>query len=255
MDRESLADGVDRTTMELRMQLEQVTAASQLLEQAWDTARAQDYLSIINQSVCRMLRVIERLELMHLLTDEAGPAFTAVPTDLGPFTEALCDKVESVLAMGGIRFDWTAPEHLLARVDEALLTHMLLELICNSAKAGKEVTLTLTQRGGKACFSIKDDGPGAAPEELARMFDAGIGPVGRGIPLAQRIAELHSGSLMANNVPGKGLTMMAVLPIASGSWQTLLESPRAPAPQSGFDEVLVTLSELLPAAAFSPENL
>ena len=55
---------------QLRMQLAQMTAASQLLEQYATDEKSRAYLSTINQSVCRMLRLVGRLELARRLTDE-----------------------------------------------------------------------------------------------------------------------------------------------------------------------------------------
>ncbi len=44
-------------------------------------------------------------------------------------------------------------------------------------------------------------------------------------------------------------------PINAKSQERLPGSPKPPVLESGFDKVLVTLSEILPAEAFLPENL
>lgn len=255
MDRESLAASTARTAAALREQLSQITAVSQLLEQAVAGGRERTYLAVLNQSVCRMLRTIGRMELTHRLTEENEIRVFPALTDLGGMVDELGRQIEGVLAAAGVGFRWQGPQSLLANVDEGLIRYMLLELVSNGAKAGKHVSLTLTQRGDKACFSIGDDGEGVSPEKLTQMFDTEEALEGGGIPVAQRIAELHGGSLMADSMPGRGLTMVAIVPLREELPEGRLKSPAVPVPKGGFDEVLVAFSHLLPAESFLPEEL
>ena len=76
MDWDGLDRGAARTAAELRIQLAQMTAASQMLERnAWDE-KGRGYLLALNQSICRMLRIVGRLELCERLGRE-----DAVPVD------------------------------------------------------------------------------------------------------------------------------------------------------------------------------
>ena len=60
---------------------------------------------------------------------------------------------------------------------------------------------------------------------------------------------------MADPAPGRGLTMVAAIPLKAGAPGKQLESPRAQWHSGGFDAVLVAMSGLLPAQAFLPEEL
>ena len=63
MDWERIEQGTARTAAQLRIQLAQMTAASQLLERcAWDE-KSKGYLAALNQGICRMLRIVGRMEL------------------------------------------------------------------------------------------------------------------------------------------------------------------------------------------------
>ena len=70
MERQELDQGTARTAAELRLQLAQMTAASQLLEHTARDEKSQDYLAAMNQSICRMLRIVGRLELSGRLGGE-----------------------------------------------------------------------------------------------------------------------------------------------------------------------------------------
>ena len=63
MDTERLDQGTARTAAELRLQLAQMTAASQLLERGAQDEKSRRYLAALNQSICRMLRIVGRLEI------------------------------------------------------------------------------------------------------------------------------------------------------------------------------------------------
>ena len=74
MDGHGLDQGAARTAAELRLQLAQMTAASQLLERTARDEKSRGYLAAMNQSICRMLRVVGRLELSARLGEEIGRA-------------------------------------------------------------------------------------------------------------------------------------------------------------------------------------
>jgi two-component system OmpR family sensor kinase len=63
---------------------------------------------------------------------------------------------------------------------------------------------------GRVRVRITDDGPGIAPENMARVFDvnfttrqgaAGFG-LGIGLPICKEIVERHGGSLTVTSRPG-----------------------------------------------------
>ena len=78
---------------QLRMQLAQMTAASQLLERYATDEKSRAYLSTINQSVCRMLRLVGRLELAQRLTDEDEVRLHVAPLDITRWGEDLARRL------------------------------------------------------------------------------------------------------------------------------------------------------------------
>lgn len=256
MERETLANHIDRTAKELRLELAQITAASQVLERHTDGQKGRDYLAVVNQSICRMLRVVKRLELGYRLTDEDEIRLLPKRVEFGEWTRKLGARIQGVLAGIGVEFVYSGPEQLFGGADSGLLTQLVLELVSNGAQAGNRVVLTVTGDEEKVCISVSDNGKGVAAEKLPQLLSREQEDEdGCGLALAQQITELHGGTLMANNAAGRGLTMVAVIPLRKLPKENCLRSPRVEWDAGGFDDVLVALSNQLPVEAFRPEDL
>ena len=251
--------GTARTAAELRLQLAQMTMASQLLGGCAQDEKSRNCLAMLNQSICRMLRVVGRLELSARLGEENPPRMDWAAADLARLTEELGERMAGLLECADVTLTVNVPERLAARVDKGLIRQMIMELVSNGAKAGRHVTLTLEAQGDRAVFTVEDDGPGVAPERLQYLFSSEEEAVpnwrrgGVGVAIARRAAALHGGTLMAGCAPGKGLRAVASIPLG-GLEGAVLESPGLSWDRGGFDDELVALSNLLPPAAFRPEN-
>lgn len=257
MDRETLAESVAGTAAQLRMQLADMTAASQMLERTANGERACAYLAVLNQSICRMLRTVGQMELLNRLTDEDELRTFPVPTDLGPWTRELAERIRGILRGARVFLDYQGPEILLANVDQALVKQMLLELIAAVAQPEGEVALALAQREENACFTVRGAGPQRPAGELNRILDHPGEPLPKRweVPLARQIAELHAGSLVAETAAGGRVSLVVTLPLRLGMPAGHMESPILPYDAGGFCDELVAFSDILPAQAFSPEAL
>ena len=256
MAQENLEKGIRRTAAELRLQLAQMTAASQLLERCAFDEKSAGCLAAMNQGICRMLRIVGRMELSGRLGGET-PSVKPAPVDLGALTTDLGARMEGLLERAGVKLLVRGPEHLPARADGELVRQLLLELVANGAKAGKEVTLTLKRDGDSAVFTVEDNGPGVSPEKLPFLFDSGAQELpdwrrsGNGIAIARQIAALHGGRLAAVCATGRGLSVTVSIPLNRGG-DDALRCPPVEWDRGGFDEALVGLSHLLPAGVFAP---
>jgi len=117
------------------------------------------------------------------------------------------------------------------QADPVLLRRVLDNLLENAHKYSPEpdaeVSLSLTEQSGQACFEVRDHGMGISDEDLPRIFSAffrgersrsrGTGGVGLGLTLAKRIVEAHGGSIAVESVVGQGSTFRACLPLAPSS--------------------------------------
>ena len=256
MKEDELEQRVRQTAAELRVQLAQMTVASQLLEQNAFDEKSAGCLAAMNQGICRMLRIVGRMELSGRLGGET-PGVKLSPVDLGALTADLGERMEGLLARAEVTLTVKGPERLAARADGELVRQLLLELVANAARAGRSVTLTLRQDGDNAVFTVEDDGPGVSVEKLPFLFDSAAQELpdwkrdGSGIAIARRIAALHGGRLAAVCAPGRGLAVTASIPLNRGG-DDVLRCPPAEWDKGGFDEAVVGLSHLLPVGIFAP---
>lgn len=255
MDRDNLAGDAAKTAAALRSQLNQMAAASQVLERNTGSEKGRAYLAVINQSICRMLRIVGRMELGQRLSGDDPARFSPKYLDLIPDLESMGRRLEGILADIGVAFTLQAPVRLLACADIGLLQQMLLELISHLALAGTDISLAVAEEEGKIRFTLRDSGPGSAegrpklPELLEEDEEQ------TSIELARRIAQLHGGSLVVSPGADLSLSMVVSIPVTEPPALGQLESPRAPWRSGGFDPILVAMSQLLPSRSFLPENL
>lgn len=259
MEQDGKDRGAARTAAQLRMQLAQIAAASQMLARTARDEASREQLAALDQGICRMLRIVGRMELTARL-EERPPRLELETLDLARVVRELGEETQSLLALAGRELELRVPQRLLALADRGLVEQLMLELVSNAAAAGRRLTVTLARRGNSAVLTVEDDGPGVPPERLESMFTGGGAqePVwrqgGGGVALAGRIAQLHGGRLMADQVPGRGLRMAATIPLRLEEAGNTLKSPGLRWDRGGFSPALVELSTVLPAAAFAPEK-
>ena len=258
MDRPSIDQGAARIAAELRLQLAQMTAATQMLERNAADEKNLRYLAVLEQGICRMLRIVGRLELSQRLGGDGAPGRMETElTDLARLTRELGERLGELLVHAGVELTVRAPKWIGALADEGLIRQMLMELVSNGAKAGKHITLTLTQQGQRAVFTVEDNGPGVDPERISRLFSGREEAVpdwrrdGVGVAIARRVAELHGGTRVADCAPGKGLRVAVSIPLGTPGGG-VLKTPSQAWDRGGFSEELVALSDLLPIEAFKP---
>jgi two-component system cell cycle sensor histidine kinase PleC len=114
----------------------------------------------------------------------------------------------------------------LLLADERALKQMLLNLVSNAVKftpPGGRISIAceVPRRGGLQ-IRVDDDGPGIAPEKLARVFqpfsqidnrfDREAGGTGLGLALVDGLVRLHGGKITLASAPGAGLTATLYFP-------------------------------------------
>ncbi|MFH1530666.1 MAG: ATP-binding protein [Pseudomonadota bacterium] len=114
------------------------------------------------------------------------------------------------------------PQVLRARIPPSRLKQILVNLLLNAADAMEgapgEVTIAIAAAGDRVEISVRDTGPGIAPEILDRIFDPffttkdpGRGP-GLGLFMAHQIIQRYNGGISVQCVRGVGTTFTLDLP-------------------------------------------
>lgn len=158
---------------------------------------------------------LERVEL-HLLVAQ-------LLTDLSDSSAHL--SVRPHLGSAAVRSD----PHLVRTVVQNLLTNAF-----RFTPDGGTVDVTTRRSGQRAVVSVKDTGPGIAPEHQRRVFDRfyrvdasrdrADGGSGLGLSIAQRAALRMGGHIELDSTPGEGAELRLVLPLGG--------PPRAPGASS-----------------------
>jgi PAS domain S-box-containing protein len=111
--------------------------------------------------------------------------------------------------------------------NEARLGQVFLNLVVNAAQAlpegraeHNEIRVSTRLDGDRVVVQVSDTGPGIAPENIGRIFEAffttkevGIG-TGLGLAICQRIVTDMNGELTVESAMGKGTTFRVMLPVA-----------------------------------------
>ncbi len=179
------------------------------------------------QEAAAMQRATNRLErmiadLMDTARLEQG-IFTLTPTvvDLA----ALARETAATLQTEGNEIVVRAPAALAAEVDPDRVRQVLENLLENARRHSPqgvavilEVGTEVHEDGNWAVVTVRDFGPGIAPELLPNIFarfavGRGTKGLGLGLYLARGIAEAHGGTLTVSSSPGEGATFRLALPL------------------------------------------
>lgn len=106
--------------------------------------------------------------------------------------------------------------------DRARVRQVLLNLLSNAIKftpqKGK-ITILVTERDADDLFTIKDSGPGIAPDDLPHVFDRFWQAdshkrkgTGLGLTIAKTVVEAHGGKIWVNSREGSGSSFFFTLP-------------------------------------------
>jgi signal transduction histidine kinase len=181
-----------------------------------------------SSKACRKLDAfIERL-LAASRVAQGGEVLEVCSAPLRPLLEEVVERMHPLFAARSSRISLQAPAECRARFDAMRIEQVLVNLLDNALKyatpdASVEVSARSVAVDGRPMLevAVADDGPGIAPEERERVFQAyvrgrGCGPTGLGLGLAlcKRIVEGHGGSLWLGEGPGGGCRFAFNLPQA-----------------------------------------
>ena len=210
------------------------------------TEQQRQWLHTINRSGEHLIRLIS--DILDMAKIESG----RVPLALEEFDfPALLEDLEAMFRLRveekGLRFEIQhaaeIPRHLLS--DAGRIRQVLMNLLGNAVKFTEQggIRLRVTaepapptvsgQPAARLCLEVEDTGPGIAPEDLARVFEAfeqvrnhrsASSGTGLGLAISRRLAQLLSGELIATSQVGAGstfrFTFVAAVRAAAGGAAT-----------------------------------
>jgi two-component system phosphate regulon sensor histidine kinase PhoR len=192
--------------------------------------QAHEYAEIIWRESGRLGRLIDNV-LDFAKIERGMGVYEFADADLGEVIDRAIEL--SARRVGAAEMTLTAdiePGLPVLRLDANAFTLAVLNLIDNAIKYagdGKRIALGVRRAGERVSLTVRDWGPGIAPEEHERIFDrfyrarairlAPIRGSGIGLALVQHIARAHGGDAAVTSAPGQGSTFRLWLPISGTS--------------------------------------
>jgi two-component system phosphate regulon sensor histidine kinase PhoR len=197
---------------------------------AREDAKARErFLSIMQEQARRMARLIDDLLSLSRIELNAHRR-PDTPVDLVPIVRQVTDGLETLARDRGVTLHIDAGQALTVHADHDEMVRIFENLVENALKygaAGRRVDIKLgtgaTADGEpEALVSVRDFGPGIAPEHLPRLterfyrVDVGEsraqGGTGLGLALVKHVLNRHRGRLTIESAPGAGATFTVHLP-------------------------------------------
>lgn len=190
-----------------------------------DAGARERFLSIMREQGLRMARLVDdllslsRIELRAHLAPET-------PVDLAGISREIVDSLGLLARERSVTLRLELPPHAVTVPgDRDELLRLMENLVENAIKYGREsgeVLIEVADGPAEASVSVRDDGPGIAPEHLPRLTERfyrvdtaasrEAGGTGLGLAIVKHIVLRHRGRLTIESALGKGATFKAILP-------------------------------------------
>jgi signal transduction histidine kinase len=182
------------------------------------------YLGIIETESMRLSKLSDNLLALAALDAENRP-FDPQPYRLDKQIRDLILACEPQWTAKAIEMDVSIEEVTIC-ADQDLLSQVWNNLLYNSIKftpQGGRICVDLYQQDGTIAFGIADTGIGISEEDQAHIFErfykadrsrtrSNSGGSGLGLSIAQKIIDMHHGSIAVASQLGQGTTFTVSLP-------------------------------------------
>lgn len=212
---------------ELRTPITALSLQAENLESVELPPEARERVGGLRQGMQRTRRLLEQLLAMA--------RYEALQPSVGNSPIVLMDAVArevvadllDVARDRGIDLGFERNEPVAVRADPLMMSSIMRNLLDNALRftpIGGRIDLAVYQSGDEAIFSIQDNGPGIAQDEIDRVLDPffrGRNPggdgTGLGLAIAKRIVDGLRGKLVLENILAErrsGLRATVRLPVA-----------------------------------------
>jgi len=221
---------------ELRTPLTAVHLQAQLAERAATEAERRKALADLKSGLERATRLSE--QLLTLARTEPGvdaPERPEALVDLTALAREVIAELAPLAAEKAVDLGLSEGGKAVVRGDAEALRTLLSNLIDNAVRytaSNGRVDITAQAEGDRVALAVRDNGPGIAPAERARVFDrfyrgqsastpqaaqrASTRGSGLGLAIVKRIADRHGAEIaLGEGLEGKGLGVTVRFPPAA----------------------------------------
>lgn len=192
------------------------------IEQAETLDEAKKALEAVLDQAERIARLLSQL-LMLTRADKNHKKLNLETVDLSELTTMVAEQQQESADTRGISIQTNIQPGLIIQGDETMLMRMLINLMDNGIKYGREggwLKVELRLEDGMIFGSVMDNGVGIAPEHLDKVWNRfwqgdparGGNGAGLGLSMVKWIVEAHGGRVNVRSALGEGTEFTFVLP-------------------------------------------
>jgi signal transduction histidine kinase len=170
-------------------------------------------------------RLVRDLQLLAL-ADAGELQIVRVPTQFREILQRVIAHIHPTLEEKQIALEAQITDDLpTVSVDPQRIEQVLLNLLDNACRytpPGGKIALSAYREDGAVHVSVRDGGPGIAPEDLPHIFERfyrgdksrarSSGGTGLGLSIAKALIEAHGGKIWAENAPQGGACFHFTVP-------------------------------------------
>lgn len=208
---------------ELRTPLAVVSAQADVLASSADPRAREQAHAQLTQAIARASHLAQQLLVLASLDDLRATAL--VRLDVAQSVRQLLAQLAPMALARGMELSLDAPDALWCEVDERALESIVTNLVDNAVRyghAGGSVVVRLAQEAGELRLQVRDDGPGVATAEQARVFErfwrgAGHDTPGSGLGLAivrQAALRMRGSATLTEGIGAAGVGFLVRVPLA-----------------------------------------
>lgn len=170
-------------------------------------------MAVIDRQARKMQTLVQQLLQMTRL-EQGTQRASFEEADLSELVTILCEEQPDLPETMTLHTD-VQPD-VTAVFDVTLVSRLLQNLLSNAMRYGRKngnIWVTLRSLNGEVLLSVRDDGPGMAPDQLDKIFTrfyqvdpsrSGSGGTGLGLTMVRQIARLHGGDVTVESTQGLG---------------------------------------------------
>lgn len=196
-------------------------------QESIDNPELQENFIALSRAVHSVSDLLENL-LYWAKSQDGKITFTPGPTDLSYLTTKSIEPYRTWAETKNILLDFqTNMTNIMVRADENMIQTVIRNLLSNAIKYsfhGGTISIVLSANGQYCRLSVKDNGTGIEPGQIARIFNPDNTPTtkgtgneagsGIGLGLCRDFIIRHGSDLQVDSTPGKGTHFFFDLPLA-----------------------------------------
>ncbi len=202
------SDMIDLLSHDLRSPVGRIISLSSLIKTE-NGSEKELYADYITNECKGLLRMLENILLM---LKEDNHIFSLASVNLKKVVMEAVSFFDFAIAEKNLKLDIEIDDSLYVYVQPDLFTQAIRNILGNAVKFspdGKTIHISGKQEKEQISLSIRDEGLGLKPTDIAKIFDRfttagkkgthGEASVGLGLYLSKKIIEKHQGKLIADS--------------------------------------------------------